>query len=309
MIFSFSCLMLWDNYQISQGRPGVLGFGKPPVAQTDNHLVPGTDNTQGSAGGASAVQPINDLPQAPSAPVVSANASESGLQGLVGAGVASGDLLPTEQPKLVTVKTDILELTFSTQGAQLVGSRLLGHPAVGKVDQPVQLFEQSANRTYLGQAGVVGVPGAPNHRSPFEFVSGQTEFAQGQDALNLVFSSTQNGIEVVYTYTVYKNSYEISFKAQVNNQSGQVLANPSVYLQITRDEAPLPGDSKLYSTFTGPAIYTPETSTRKLNFQTLQTNLLSTKKYRKVAGWRWFSIILCLLWCRRPGLEPITPAR
>jgi YidC/Oxa1 family membrane protein insertase len=179
MIFSLSLIMLWDNYQASIGKPTL--FGLSTGAQTSDK----GDATK--AGGSSAGSgAANDLPQAvaPTAGDVPADPNA----------IASGTAEAAPAAQTITVKTDVLELQFSSQGAQLITSKLLNHPAAENPELPVQLFEQTANRTYVGQAGLVGVPDAPNHRTLFELVSGSTEFAPGQDQLKLVFKATSGGV-------------------------------------------------------------------------------------------------------------------
>ncbi|MBE9188751.1 membrane protein insertase YidC, partial [Microcoleus sp. LEGE 07076] len=227
MIFSLSLIMLWDNYQASIGKPTL--FGLSTGAQTSDK-GDGSKGSGSSAGSGAA----NDLPQAlaPTAGDVPADPNA----------IASGTAQAAPAAQTITVKTDVLELQFSSQGAQLITSKLLNHPAAENPELPVQLFEQTANRTYVGQAGLVGVPDAPNHRTLFELVSGSTEFAPGQDQLKLVFKATSGGVENTTTYTIFKNRYDIDLVINARN-IGTEPVSPSAYVQITRDGNPLESDS------------------------------------------------------------------
>ena len=51
----------------------------------------------------------------------------------------------------------------------------------------------------------------------------------------------------------------------MTNVSGAPVS-PSLYVQLLRDGGALPGDSKFYSTFTGPAVYTDTDKFQKLAF-------------------------------------------
>ena len=201
--------------------------------------------------------------------------------------IASGTAEAAPAAQTITVKTDVLELQFSSQGAQLITSKLLNHPAAENPELPVQLFEQTANRTYVGQAGLVGVPDAPNHRTLFELVSGSTEFAPGQDQLKLVFKATSGGVENTTTYTIFKNRYDIDLVINARNTSTEPVS-PSAYVQITRDGNPLESDSSLYATFTGPAVYTPEKKYQKIDFEDIADR---SADYVKTADSGWLAMI------------------
>lgn len=271
MIFSLSLIMLWDNYQASIGKPTL--FGLSTGAQTSDQ------GDVAKAGGSTAANAANDLPQpvAPTAGDVPADPNA----------IASSVAEAAPAAQTITVKTDVLELQFSSQGAQLITSKLLNHPAAENPELPVQLFEQTANRTYVGQAGLVGVPDAPNHRTLFELVSGSTEFAPGQDELKLVFKAASGGVENTTTYTIFKNRYDIDLVINARNTSTEPVS-PSAYVQITRDGNPLESDSSLYATFTGPAVYTPEKKYQKIDFEDIADR---SADYVKTADSGWLAMI------------------
>ncbi|MFP5483376.1 MAG: membrane protein insertase YidC, partial [Gammaproteobacteria bacterium] len=257
--------------QASIGKPTL--FGLSTGAQTSDQ------GDVAKAGGSTAANAANDLPQpvAPTAGDVPADPNA----------IASSVAEAAPAAQTITVKTDVLELQFSSQGAQLITSKLLNHPAAENPELPVQLFEQTANRTYVGQAGLVGVPDAPNHRTLFELVSGSTEFAPGQDELKLVFKATSGGVENTTTYTIFKNRYDIDLVINARNTSTGPVS-PSAYVQITRDGNPLESDSSLYATFTGPAVYTPEKKYQKIDFEDIADR---SADYVKTADSGWLAMI------------------
>ena len=72
-------------------------------------------------------------------------------------------------------------------------------------------------------------------------------------------------------------------KTEVWNHNAQGIS-PDLYLQITRDGNPLPTDSKFYSTFTGPSVYTTEKKYQKIRFKDIEDG--STKFVHKAnEGW------------------------
>lgn len=267
MIFSLSLIMLWDNYQASIGKPTLFG------------LSTGASTVEQDAAAKQSTGAINDLPNAATQTTSDVPADPNAIA------APAAEIAPTAQT--ITVKTDVLELQFSTQGAQLITSKLLDHPAVENPELPVQLFEQSPNRTYVAQAGLVGAPDAPNHRTLFELKPGATTFAAGQDSLNLVFTATSGGIESTYTYTVFKNQYDIDLVINARNLNTEPVT-PSAYVQITRDGNPLESDSSLYATFTGPAVYTPEKKYQKIDFDDIADR---SADYVKTADSGWLAMI------------------
>lgn len=260
MIFSLSLIMLWDNYQTAQGNPTVFGLSMK------NQVEASSDKT-----GNVAQQVKSDLPN-----VVNSVSPVSDLESSVA--------LEAEQSfQEVVVKTDVLELHISTQGGQIVSSKLLKHPTLNDSSRPVQLFEQSVNRTYVAQAGLVGVPNAPNHRTVFEVVSRPSEFTQNNAKQDLRLKATSGEIEAIYTYTFYKDRYDVGFTIQVKNLGEQPVI-PNAYVQITRDSKPLESDSKLYSTFTGPAVYSPEGKYQKIDFDQIKKGAAEYVK-KSDSGW------------------------
>src|SRR5690606_30167034 len=79
----------------------------------------------------------------------------------------------------ITVASDVLKLTFDTQGAQIVRAELPKFAAEDDKDQPMVLLDNSATSVYLAQTGIVGAPQGqsfPTHLTPFRLVSPSTEF-------------------------------------------------------------------------------------------------------------------------------------
>ena len=114
MIFSFSLLLLWNNWQIHNGKPSLFGGPRPrpPPPTASNRPPPATTPPLGAerARQCHAVRP--DL-----------------------GGARFGRCRPGRSEEVV-VTTDVLRLTFDTMGAQLVRAELLKYPATGQADKP-----------------------------------------------------------------------------------------------------------------------------------------------------------------------------
>jgi len=269
MIFAFSLLMLWNNWQVHQ--TGSSLFGETPSAtQTDNG---GTDRSGSSSSANGAV------PAAPSAP----NASVTTAQGAKPSAPA-----PKPAPdKTVTIETDVYRLTFNLTGAQIIRAELLKYPAMDDSSQPTVLLQQDGGRTYIVQSGVVGPAGTdyPTHLAPFEMVSSDTVM-QG-DQLPVTFVSESGGVRVTKTFTFERGKYVVDVEHKVENLTDQSVT-PSVYLQITRDGDDPADTSSFYHTFTGPAVYSEQEKFQKVSFSDIADRDAS---FIKSADNGWFAMI------------------
>ena len=244
VIFGFSMVLLWDKWQIHNGN-------KPT-------FFPGAPTEAGVAAPSPAKTAASDASVPGSAPVTTTAASAAPA-------VEAGALARGER---IRVTTDVLSLEFDTLGGTLVGSEFLKYGESGDKTKHVRLLDDSKNRVYLAQSGVVAgaVPGNfPTHKTPMAF-SGATELKDGQDSLRLTFSSPDvGGISVVKTYTLHRGSYAIEVNHALSNHSDTPIA-PQLNLQLLRDGNKPAGESSFYSTFTGPAVYTESKKYQKVEF-------------------------------------------
>ena len=82
-------------------------------------------------------------------------------------------------------------------------------------------------------------------------------------------SPVQGGVKLVKTYTLKRGDYDLAVKHEVINAGAAPVA-PQLYLQLVRDGNKLPGESSFYSTFTGPAVYTPDEKFHKVDFKDIE---------------------------------------
>ncbi len=236
VIFSMSLLMLWDNWNLYNGGPSMFAPEQSPAAASTTTSV----KTEAS------------VPQA-SAPATAA-ASHSDVP----------DAATVTQGERITITTDLLKADISTAGGELVRVELLRHKDGADQSKNVVLLESGMGRTYVGQSGLIG-GNFPNHRSIFTAREGsRTLDAAG--SLQLVLDAEQEGVKLTKIYTFKRGEYEIGLAHQVSNASGSAVS-PSVYTQLVRDASKLEGDSRFYSTFTGPALYTDAEKFRKISFE------------------------------------------
>jgi YidC/Oxa1 family membrane protein insertase len=228
--------MLWENWNVYNGGASMFA---PEVASSTNTA---TTNTKTDS---SVPQSSVSTPTA------------SGVDVPAGAAIVQAG-------EKITITTDLLKAEINTAGAELTRIELLQHKDSADQTRNVVLMESGSGRTYVGQSGLIGA-GAPNHRSLFTARPG-IRTLEGANSVQLILDAEQDGVKLTKTYTFKRGEYEIELSHEVTNGSSAAIS-PSVYVQLVRDSSKLEGDSRFYSTFTGPAIYTDAEKFRKVTFE------------------------------------------
>lgn len=265
MIFSFSLLLLWNNWQIHNGKPSLFG-GPTPTASANANGTPAAAN--------------NATPSVPTAPAASAAAAPSTVPG-------AATPAPTRSEEVV-VTTDVLRLTFDTLGAQLVRAELLKYPATGQPDKPTVLLDRSAGLNYVAQTGVVGAANGqnfPTHLTPFRVVS--TERQMTGDSLVVTFEAESGGVKVTKTFTLHRGRYDIDVRHDLANV-GSAPVTPALYLQLERDGNDPADTSSFYHTFTGIAVYSEQDKFQKMTFADIEKKKAN---YIKQADNGWIAVV------------------
>ena len=132
VIFGFSMVLLWDQWQVYNGKPATF--------------FPQTSKVTAKA------------PQAPaSATPPAATTTAAATPGTVPG--AAPTAAAAAQGERFTVTTDLLRLTFDTQGGSLVRSDLLKVAAdakQGKTEGIFTLLQEDPERVYVAQSGLIG---------------------------------------------------------------------------------------------------------------------------------------------------------
>ncbi len=248
VIFGFSLVLLWDQWQLHNGNKATF--------------FPGPASTSASGTSPSAVTGVPaGVPVTP-APAVQAQ--------VPGASAAPTPAVPREQ---VVVTTDVLKLTFDTEGGSLVRAELLKHADMTDMKKRFVLLDDSTQRVYLAQTGVVAGAGGgafPTHKTVMTVAPGARTLGQGENELSIKFEAADvGGIKLVKTYTLRRGAYDLAVKHELTNLSGAPIA-PQLYLQLVRDGNKPPGESSLYFTFTGPAVYTEAKKYQKVDFSDIK---------------------------------------
>lgn len=252
VIFGFSMVLLWDQWQVHNGNKATFF---PSPAQKTAVVAEKAATSDASV---------------PSAVVATPGASQAAVP-------ANAPAAPKER---FEVTTDVLKLTFETEGGSLVRTEFLKYSDMADKSRNFVLLDDSKDRVYLAQTGVIaGAAGGafPTHKTPMT-VTGPRALKDGDDTLVLQFASADvGGIKLVKTYTLRRGAYDIAVKHELTNTTGAPIA-PQLYLQLVRDGNKPAGESSFYSTFTGPAIYTDAKKYQKVEFSDIKKKKVDVEK-------------------------------
>jgi YidC/Oxa1 family membrane protein insertase len=265
--FTMSLLMLWDKWHVFNGEPSM--FSPRPVKAV---VAKPTPTTTGAAN-----------PASPGAVATSA---------VPGAGAASGAVVAELPIERVTIQTDVVRATLSTQGGDILDLDLLKYQEVDNHSEiwrqakhlvgwndpippktTVKVFDTNESQFYAAQSGLEGVPGREQlQHGVMKLVSPERTLADGKNELVLRFESPAvDGVQLVKTYTFHRGSYAIDVAHEVVNRSGAAVS-PELYLQLVRDgRVPPGGYLSGPSSYTGPAVYRDETF-HKIAFTDIDKN-------------------------------------
>ncbi|MGY8904746.1 MAG: membrane protein insertase YidC [Burkholderiales bacterium] len=267
VIFGFSMVLLWDQWQVHNGQKATF-FPSPSSAAKRVDAVAQSDGVNQGASGAAANNTAIPTPSAqgagavPPLPATAAAASQPPTDVVKAAGANAGERF--------VVATNVLRVTFDTAGGSLVKAEMLAHADMENKTRSFVLFDDSTDRLYMAQTGLIGAGAQyPNHKTVM-VASGARVLPDGTDALDIRFESPLlDGIRLVKTYTFKRSLYDIDVKHEIINNGTQV-ASPQLYLQLIRDGNKPPGESAFYSTFTGPAVYTDAKKYEKVEFSDIE---------------------------------------
>ena len=253
VIFGFSMVLLWDQWQVHNGNKATFF---PTPAQQAKVAADASSAVPQAAG-----VPTPVAPQA--AVTVPAVETRVAIK------------------ELVQVETDLFKLSFDTEGGTLARVELLKHEDEHKPGHKIVLLDDSKERIYTAQTGLISsVPGVvlPTHKTLMAVRPGPRKLRDGDNELSITFeSAVQNGVKLVKTYTLKRGAYDMSVKHDIVNTGTQDVA-PQLYFQLVRDGNKPAGESSFYSTFTGPAIYTEAKKYQKVEFADIKKKKVDVEK-------------------------------
>lgn len=245
VVFSVSGIMLFNNWQIAHGNKP-LPFLAPP--------------TQTNSAAASNEKGAESTTQLPSTPSLSQQQNNI-------PGAALKNTLSQEVFKTIHLQNDVLDLEISAKGGTITKSSLKKHLDKGDKGDPVVLMENKPNHTYLARNGLISQGlDVPNHNDIFSQ-------KLSVDGSSLILIAEKNGVTYEKTYTLKPNSYVLEVKHSVTNKNNNPIS-ATIYAELVRDGTSI-DESKFYSTFTGPAMFTDKDKFKEVAFKDIENNKIA----------------------------------
>ncbi|MBU3592941.1 membrane protein insertase YidC [Polynucleobacter sp. 71A-WALBACH] len=264
-VFSMSGLMLYNNWQVHEGKPSMFGGSPTSTAVVADKAPPAKIDIP------SPVQNPNIL--APNqAPAVVAGAIET-------------------SEKFV-LQNDVLILEISANGGNIIDAKLPKQLTAEK--KPVELFQYLPNHKYFARSGLIALGNAdlPNHTSAFKLVQSGKD---GSGKPFIVLASERNGVKLEKTFILSPGSYVVDVGHRIT-QSNANAAPLVLYTEIVRDASqeqkigPF-GGAFSASTFTGPAAYTEKEKFNKLEFTAIDKNKITIPTQVPAGDPAWIAMV------------------
>lgn len=263
-VFSMSGLMLYNNWQVHEGKPSL--FGGAPAS------TPVAAEKAAAANKVDVPTQISGSPAVAATPVVSSGAIEGAEK--------------------FTLQNDVLVLEISASGANVIDAKLL--KSLTAENKPVELFQYTPTHKYFARSGLIslGNNDLPNHTSTFKLAQSGKD---GSGRPFAVFVSERNGVKLEKTFTLNPGSYVVDVGHRVTQSSNN--PNPLVlYTEIVRDASqeqkigPFDGAFSA-STFTGPAAYTDKEKFNKLEFTAIDKNKITIPTQVAAGEPAWIAMV------------------
>lgn len=263
-VFSMSGLMLYNNWQVHEGKPSL--FGGPPASTT------------AAVDKATVTNKVDVPAQISGSPTVAASPAVSG--GAI------------ESAEKFTLQNDVLVLEISASGANVIDAKLL--KSLTAENKPVELFQYTPTHKYFARSGLIslGNNDLPNHTSTFKLAQSGKD---GSGRPFAVFVSERNGVKLEKTFILNPGSYVVD----VGHRVTQTTNNPNplvLYTEIVRDGSqeqkigPFDGAFSA-STFTGPAAYTDKEKFNKLEFTAIDKNKITIPTQVPAGEPAWIAMV------------------
>jgi len=206
---------------------------------------------------------VADAPAAPTVnnvgdlPTAAGSATTSGVT----AEIAQGE-------KLVSVKTNILDIQLSSIGGTLTNVNLLDY-SVSLEDQetPFALVNNEPLDLLVAESGLQSSQdlAAPSHKEPMAVAQESYELGDGDEIKVPFVWKSETGVTVTKTYTFQKDSYVIDVDYAIDNQSSDPYV-VNQYRQIKRKPGTKDEKQQFVNTYIGAVVSNDEDVYQKVDF-------------------------------------------
>ena len=190
----------------------------------------------------------------------------------------------TATSKLITVKTDQLDVQINPIGGDIVFAALVSHKMEQDKDQPFVLLEQTKDFTYIAQSGLIGRDGIDSStkgRATFSTAATEYTLAEGQDTLEVPLTYVgDNGVTYTKVFVFHRGKFNVDVDYKINNTSAAPL-QVQMYGQIKQTIKPSES-SMVMPTYRGGAFSTQDVRYEKYKFDDMAKSNLNQAT---LGGW------------------------
>lgn len=190
----------------------------------------------------------------------------------------------TATSKLITVKTDQLDVQINPIGGDIVFAALVSHKMEQDKDQPFVLLEQTKDFTYIAQSGLIGRDGIDSSakgRAAFSTAATEYTLAEGQDTLEVPLTYVgDNGVTYTKVFVFHRGKFNVDVDYKINNTSAAPL-QVQMYGQIKQTIKPSES-SMMMPTYRGGAFSTQDVRYEKYKFDDMAKSNLNQAT---LGGW------------------------
>jgi YidC/Oxa1 family membrane protein insertase len=171
------------------------------------------------------------------------------------------------QERMVTVKTDILDVKIDKLGGNIVSLKLLKYPTSYETpNDPQSLITPDLTKFYAVQSGIVGKGNVDTSKVVFNTTADSYQMDPNNNNLSVTLKGKADGVDVQKTYTFKKGKYDIGLSYQITNTGNQPWSGSS-FNQIKRRG--LTADTGTFGlhTYTGAAVSSAEKPYEKISYK------------------------------------------
>lgn len=209
--------------------------------------------------------------------------------------ISAGDFVPQSadtdvpatatlaQNKIIHIKTDVLDISVSTLGGDIIKAALLNYETELGSNETYTLLNRDT-LSYVAQSGIIGAQG------PDANVKGRPVYQVSNDSFSLADGESNVVVDLLYVdsnnitftkrFTLYRGEYKIDVEYIIDNNSANA-ASVQLYSQLKQTSSTTESGG-MVMTYRGTAYSTDQTRYEKYDFDDIEENDL---KVTTSNGW------------------------
>ncbi len=191
---------------------------------------------------------------------------------------ASSTPVTTGNEQLITVKTDVLELSINTRGGDIVSLKLPEYKLTKDSDEPYVLMRKLTGFEYVAESGLLGRDGPDDSRNQGRPVYHTTQqsytLSADQGTLTVPMTLDYNGLKIEKRFIFTAGKYDVRVEYLLHNTTAEpkVVQNYQHLLQSIEGGK---DGSMMMPIYRGAAYGSGEERYKKYNFDDMQKQNLS----------------------------------